>query len=81
MEKEIILILKNLETLHPYLYELFNKNFNDYENKKKFTKISYAKQQSLVYANDNFRIIVLVEEKKLDKEDKPFLNRFEKHLL
>ena len=32
MKQEIILILKNLEILYPSLYELFNKNFSEYEN-------------------------------------------------
>ena len=81
MENEIILILKNLEILYPSLYELFNKNYNKYGNNKKFTRISYENKQSLLYVNDNFRIIILVEEKYIDYEDKPFLNRFEKHIL
>ena len=81
MEKEIILILKNLEILYPSLYDLFNKNFTHYGTDKKFAKISYENKQNLTYVNDNFHIIILVEEKNLDNEDKPFLNRFEKHLL
>ena len=81
MEKEIILILKDLEILYPSLYDLFNKNFTQYGNSKKFAKISYENNQSLLYVNDNFHIIVLVNEKNINYEDKPFLNRFEKHIL
>ena len=82
MEQEIVLILKNLEIIYPSLYELFNKSFTTYlGNDKKYTKISYENKQTLVYVNDKFRVIILVDEKKLNKEDRPFLNRFEKHFL
>ena len=80
MEKEIILILQNLEKLYPSLYDLFNKNFNLYRNVKNFTKISFENKQTLLYVNDIFRVIILVEEKFINYEDKPFLNRFEKHI-
>ena len=81
MEKEIILILKNLEILYPSLYDLFNKNFSQYGNSNKFAKISFENKQSLLYVNDNFKIIILVEKDYINYEDKPFLNRFEKHIL
>jgi hypothetical protein len=41
MNKEIILILKNLDILYPCLYELFNKNFSEYGKGNKFVQISY----------------------------------------
>ena len=72
MEQEIILILNNLEILYPSLYDLFNKNFSMYGNSNKFAKISFENKQSLLYVNDNFRIIVLVEEKNINYEDKQF---------
>ena len=81
MEKEIILILKNLEILYPSLYDLFNKNFSQYGNSNKFAKISFENKQSLLYVNDNFKIIILAEKDFINYEDKPFLNRFEKHIL
>ena len=81
MEQEIVLILKNLEVLYPSLYDLFNKNFTQYGNNKKFAKISYENKQTLLFVNDNFRIIILVDNEKRDTEDKAFLNRFEKHIL
>ena len=62
------------------LYELFNKSFTQHYNKK-FTKLCHEDKQTLVYVNDKFRIIILVDEKKLNLEEKPFLNRFEKHKL
>ena len=81
MKNEIILILKNLDILYPSLYELFNKNFSEYyEGGNKFVQISYENQYSLNQVNEKFRIIVLVNEEKLDVEEKPFLNRFEKQI-
>ena len=81
MEQEIILILKNLDIIYPSLYELFNKSFTKYLGDKKYTRISNENRQTLVYVNDKFRVIILLEEKKLKEADKPFLNRFEKHKL
>ena len=80
MKQEIILILKNLEILYPSLYELFNKNFSEYGGGKKFVRISYESSYSYVEVNENFKMIVLVSKDKLDEEQKPFLNRFEKYL-
>ena len=80
LEQELILVLKNLEVIYPSLYELFNKSFTQHYNKK-FTKLCHEDKQTLVYVNDKFRIIILVDEKKLNLEEKPFLNRFEKHKL
>lgn len=80
MNKEIILILKDLNILYPSLYELFNKNFNEYGNKFKFVQISYENQYSLRPDNEKFRIIILVNKDELDIQEKPFLNRFEKQI-
>ena len=80
MKQEIILILKNLEILYPSLYELFNKNFSEYGGGKNFVRISYENSYSYVEVNENFKMIVLVSKDKLDEEQKPFLNRFEKYL-
>ena len=82
MEQEIILILKNLEVIYPSLYELFNKSFSEYDEKEiKYTRISYENSQTLIRVNNKSRIIVLVDEEKKNDEDKPLLNRFEKHIL
>ena len=80
MEKEIILILKGLEIIYPSLYDLFNQNFSE-SNGKKYAKISFSNNQSTSIINGKFKIIVLVDEKMILYEDKPFLNRFEKHVI
>ena len=78
METEHILILKDLEIVYPSLYELFNRSFIDLQGVK-FARLGKSKSLSLV--NDNFKVIVLVDKKNINKEDPPFLNRFEKHII
>ena len=80
MKSEITLILKDLEIIYPSLYELFNKNFYEYGTGNKFVQISYENSHSLVQVNPKFRVIVLVNEDKLNEEEIPFLNRFEKQM-
>ena len=78
METENILILKDLEIVYPSLYELFNQNYI-YLNGKKFVHLGESKSLALV--NDNFKVIVLIEKDKLENQEAPFLNRFEKHII
>ena len=78
MEKNVILILKDLEIVYPSLYELFNRNFFEAQGKK-FTYLGKSQTRSLV--NDDFKVIVYLDKQNVDKEDPPFLNRFEKHLI
>ena len=80
MKNEVILILKGLEIIYPSLYDLFNQNFSEF-NGKKCAKISFANNQSTYLVNDNFKVIVLIDEQMMGSEDKPFLNRFEKHII
>ena len=81
MEQEKVLILNNLGTVYPALYDLFNQNFN-VVGKKNYARIALGyttNAYSLV--NDKFRCIVNVEDDKIKKEEPPFLNRFEKHMI
>ena len=78
METENIVILKDLEIVYPSLYELFNRSFIDLQGVK-FARL--GKSQSLALVNDYFKIIVLVDKRNIPKEDPPFLNRFEKHII
>ena len=80
MENEIILILKGLEIIYPSLYDLFNQNFSEF-NGNKYAKISFSNNQSTSLINNKFKIVVLVDEQMIQYEDKPFLNRFEKHVI
>ena len=78
METENIIILKDLEIVYPSLYELFNRSFIDLQGVK-FARL--GKSKSLALVNDNFKVIVLVDKQNIPKEDPPFLNRFEKHII
>ena len=78
METENIIILKDLEIVYPSLYELFNQSFTYFFNAK-FARLGKSKSLSLV--NDNFKVIVLVDKENIKKEDPPFINRFEKHIV
>ena len=73
-----IIIMNNLESLYPSLYDLFNQTFVYIENKK-YARISIgASTDSSFEVNNNFKCIILVDSKDLNKQDRPFLNRFEK---
>ena len=78
METDNILILKDLESVYPSLYELFNQSYI-YLNNKKFVHLGESKSLSLV--NNEFKAIVLVEKDKVKYQEPPFLNRFEKHII
>ena len=79
MEQERVLILNNLGTVYPALYDLFNQNFNEV-GKKNYARIALGyTTNTYSFVNDNFRCIVNVEDDKIKKEEPPFLNRFEKH--
>ena len=81
MENGNILILKNLESVYPSLYDLFNQNFTVI-SKKHYSRLAVGSNtNSFAYVHKDFRCIVNVETGKLDEEEAPFLNRFEKHIM
>ena len=81
MERGNILILKNLETVYPNMYDLFNQNFTVISNKNYSRLAVGSNTNTFAYVNKDFRCIVNVETSKLDQEEAPFLNRFEKHIM
>ena len=81
LEKDSILVLKDLDTIYPSLYDLFNQNFLTIQ-RKKFARIALSnKTNSFSHVNDNFRCIIIVDENKLIYQEIPFLSRFEKQSL
>ena len=81
MEQGKILILKNLESVYPALYDLFNQNFQEM-GEKKYARIAIGSStNAFSLVNDNFRCIVDVDESQINQEEPPFLNRFEKHII
>ena len=81
MEQDKVLILNNLGTVYPGLYDLFNQNFTKV-GEKNFARIALGyTTNAFSFVNQKFRCIVNVDEDKIAKEESPFLNRFEKHIL
>ena len=81
MEKGETIILKDLESVYPALYDVFNQNFTVTSNKN-YARISIGTtSNNYSYVNDNFKCIVDVGKDKIDNQEPPFLNRFEKHIL
>ena len=81
LENGDILVLRNMENIYPSLYNLFNQNFTQLGNKR-FCRIAFANYNTYSVVHEDFRAIILVDEKKIEEkvEDPPFLNRFEKHI-
>ena len=75
METDNIIILKDLDSLYPSLYELFNQSFEYLPGKK---LVSIGDSKSLALVNNKFKVIVLVDKNQIENQDPPFLNRFEK---
>ena len=60
-----ILVLKDLESVYPALYELFNQSYTYLEGKK-FVRL--GESESLTLVNDNFKVILLVDRKQIEKK-------------
>ena len=75
-----IIIMNNLESIYPSLYDLFNQSFTEVCGKK-YARITIGSSTDALFEVDNnFKCIVLVDNKKLNQQDRPFLNRFEKQI-
>ena len=81
MERKNILILKNLDSVYPSMYDLFNQNFTVI-SEKNYARLAVGSNiNSFAYVNKEFRCIVNVDIDKIGNEEPPFLNRFEKQIL
>ena len=81
MEEGKTIILKDLESVYPALYDLFNQNFT-VMNGKNFARISIGSSFSIYsLVNKKFKCIVNVDRNDINKQEPPFLNRFEKHII
>ena len=81
MERECVLILRDLESIYGSLYDMLNQNYVEVGKRKNCRVALGAYSNPMCYVNDGFRCIVLVDYHKVDHSDPPFLNRFEKQLL
>ena len=81
MENGKTLVFKDLETVYPHMYDLFNQNFTVISGKN-YSRIAVGSStNAFCLVHDNFKCIVNVDEKKIIEEEPPFLNRFEKHII
>ena len=78
MEKENIIILKDLDCIYPFLYDLFDQNYIYLENKK-FVRIGKSKSLSLL--NNKFKLILLEDKENIPFKNSTFLKYFEKHIM
>ena len=81
MERDCVLILRDLECIYESLYDMLNQNYSVVGKRKNCRVALGANSNPMCYVNDGFRCIVLVDYDKVDYSDPPFLNRFEKQLL
>ena len=81
METDTILILKDLDSVYGSLYDLFNQNYVKV-GEKHYCRIALGPYSNpMCHVHNKFRCIVLMDEEKILKADKPFLNRFEKQFV
>ena len=73
-----LIILQNLGPIQPYLYDLYNMNYKIIDDQKYVSICLENFSEQLTPVNDNFKIIVLVDKKFVNKTDMAFLNRLEK---
>ena len=81
MERDCILILKDLESIYGSLYDMLNQNYTVVRNKKNCRVALGPYSNPMCQVHDGFRCIVLIDQHKVDYSDPPFLNRFEKQVL
>ncbi len=81
MERDCVLILRDLEHIYGSLYDMLNQNYAVVGNRKNCRVALGANSNPMCYVNNGFRCIVLVNHDKVDRSDPPFLNRFEKQLV
>ena len=80
MEQGILTVFKNLESIYPSLYDLFNQNFTNI-HQQKYARIAVGNSNNkMCEVNNNFKCIILIEQNDIHNQDPPFLNRFEKYL-
>ena len=80
MEKGGIIILKDFDYIYPALYDLLNQNFTVVTNRN-FARISIGTSSTYYFVNDDFKCIIIVDNDKIENQEIPFINRFEKHIL
>ena len=77
-QEDKLIILQNLDSIQPYLYDLYKMNYKVFDDQK-FVGICLENfSEQLTPVKDSFKIIILVDKKFVNKIDMAFLNRLEK---
>jgi len=80
-KEDKLILLENLNQIHPFLFDLYNMNYI-INNDKKFVRISLENfNDQLTLINEKFRVIVLTDSNTIKNCELAFLNRFEKMIL
>ena len=76
-----LIIIENLNQIHPFLFDLYNMNYQIIDDKK-FARVCLDNfNEQLTLVNNEFRIIILVDKKFINQCNLAFLNRLEKMIL
>ena len=73
-----LIILQNLDGIYPYLYDLYNKNYNIIDEQK-YAKIYLNNfNEELIPVSDSFTLIIISDKSCFHSYEYNFLSRFEK---
>ena len=72
--------MRDLESVYPSMYDLFNQNFIVLSNKNYIRLPIGSSVNNFSFVNDKFRCIVIVDLNQINNEETSFLNRFEKQI-
>ena len=78
MERDCVLILRDLDSIYGSLYDMLNQNYTVVGGKKNCRVALGPYSNPMCQVHNKFRCLVLIEESKVPYTDPPFLNRFEK---
>ena len=78
LREENIIIINNLNRIHPFLYNLYRKNYQIINEKKYIRIILDNINEKLFEVNPELRIVLLVDKNLMNNFDFPILNRLEK---
>ena len=81
MELDIVLILKDLDSVYGSLYDLLNQNYTEVGQKQHCRIALGPYSNPMCCVHERFRCVVIMEEKNCPLADPPFLNRFEKQFI
>ena len=77
-QKDKLIVIENLNQIHPFLFDLYNMNYI-IKDENKYVRICLENfNEQLTKINEKFRIIILVDKNFVKKCDLAFLNRLEK---